>query len=165
MAQEFSFDVVSEVDLQNADNAVNTANRELQTRFDFKGSVSRIDLDKKENKITILSDNEGKLKGVIDILQNRMIKQGISLKALDFQKIEPAEGGTVRQVAKVSQGIPSDKAKEMVRVLKDAKLKVNASIQGEQLRVTGKSKDDLQAAMALLRGGDFGPPVQFKNFR
>ncbi|MBL0350397.1 MAG: YajQ family cyclic di-GMP-binding protein [Elusimicrobia bacterium] len=165
MAQEFSFDVVSEVDLQNADNAVNTANRELQTRFDFKGSVSRIDLDKKENKITILSDNEGKLKGVIDILQNRMIKQGISLKALDFQKIEPAEGGTVRQVAKVSQGIPSEKAKEMVRVLKDAKLKVNASIQGEQLRVTGKSKDDLQAAMALLRGGDFGPPVQFKNFR
>ena len=165
MAQEFSFDVVSEVDLQNADNAVNTANRELQTRFDFKGSVSCIDLDKKENKITILSDNEGKLKGVIDILQNRMIKQGISLKALDFQKIEPAEGGTVRQVAKVSQGIPSEKAKEMVRVLKDAKLKVNASIQGEQLRVTGKSKDDLQAAMALLRGGDFGPPVQFKNFR
>lgn len=165
MAQEFSFDVVSEVDLQNADNAVNTANRELQTRFDFKGSVSRIDLDKKENKITILSDNEGKLKGVIDILQNRMIKQGISLKALDFQKIEPAEGGTVRQVAKVAQGIPSEKAKEMVRALKDAKLKVNASIQGEQLRVTGKSKDDLQAAMALLRGGDFGPPVQFKNFR
>ena len=165
MAQEFSFDVVSEVDLQNADNAVNTANRELQTRFDFKGSVSRIDLDKKENKITILSDNEGKLKGVIDILQNRMIKQGISLKALDFQKIEPAEGGTVRQVAKVSQGIPSEKAKEMVRVIKDAKLKVNASIHGEQLRVTGKSKDDLQAAMALLRGGDFGPPVQFKNFR
>ncbi|HMU75827.1 MAG TPA: YajQ family cyclic di-GMP-binding protein [Elusimicrobiota bacterium] len=165
MAQEFSFDVVSEVDLQNADNAVNTANRELQTRFDFKGSVSRIDLDKKDNKITILSDNEGKLKSVIDILQNRLIKQGISLKALDFQKIEPAEGGTVRQVAKVAQGIPSDKAKDMVRALKDAKLKVNPSIQGEQLRVTGKSKDDLQAAMALLRGGDFGPPVQFKNFR
>ena len=165
MAQEFSFDVVSEVDLQNADNAVNTANRELQTRFDFKGSVSRIDLDKKDNKITILSDNEGKLKSVIDILQNRLIKQGISLKALDFQKIEPAEGGTVRQVAKVAQGIPSDEAKDMVRALKDAKLKVNPSIQGEQLRVTGKSKDDLQAAMALLRGGDFGPPVQFKNFR
>ena len=165
MAQEFSFDVVSEVDLQNADNAVNTANRELQTRCDFKGSVSRIDLDKKDNKITILSDNEGKLKSVIDILQNRLIKQGISLKALDFQKIEPAEGGTVRQVAKVAQGIPSDKAKDMVRALKDAKLKVNPSIQGEQLRVTGKSKDDLQAAMALLRGGDFGPPVQFKNFR
>jgi uncharacterized protein YajQ (UPF0234 family) len=133
VAQEFSFDVVSEVDLQNADNAVNTANRELQTRFDFKGSVSRIDLDKKDNKITILSDNEGKLKSVIDILQNRLIKQGISLKALDFQKIEPAEGGTVRQVAKVAQGIPSDKAKDMVRALKDAKLKVNPSIQGEQL--------------------------------
>jgi uncharacterized protein YajQ (UPF0234 family) len=165
VAQEFSFDVVSEVDLQNADNAVNTANRGLQTRFDFKGSVSRIDLDKKDNKITILSNNESKLKSVIDILQNRLIKQGISLKALDFQKIEPAEGGTVRQVAKVAQGIPSDKAKDMVRALKDAKLKVNPSIQGEQLRVTGKSKDDLQAAMALLRGGDFGPPVQFKNFR
>lgn len=165
MAQEFSFDVVSEVDLQNVDNAVNTAAREIQTRFDFKGSVSRLSLDKKNATLTLWSDNEGKLKSVVDILQNRLVKQNISLKALDFQKIEPAEGGTVRQIAKIAQGIPSEKAKEMVRAIKDAKLKVTPSIQGEQLRVTGKSKDDLQSAMALLRGGDFGPPLQFKNFR
>src|SRR5262245_37535161 len=100
MAQEFAFDVVSKVDLQAVDNSTNYANRWSSTRFDFKGSVSRIDLDKKENKITLLSDDEIKLKNVIDILQGRLVKQGISLKALDFQKLEPAEGGTVRQVAK-----------------------------------------------------------------
>jgi uncharacterized protein YajQ (UPF0234 family) len=165
MAQEFSFDVVSEVDLQNADNAINTANREIQTRFDFKGSVSRLVLDKKENKITLYSDNEGKLKNVVDILQGRLVKQGIALNALEFQKVEPAEGGTVRQVAKVTQGIPSEKGKEMVRAVKDAKLKVTPSLQGDQLRITGRSKDDLQSAMALLRGRDFGLPIQFTNFR
>ena len=165
MAQEFSFDVVSKVDLQAVDNAVNSTMREITTRFDFKGSVSRMDLDKKENQLTLHSDNEGKLKSVIDILQGRLVKQGVSLQSLDFQKLEPAEGGTVRQVAKITQGIASDKAKEMVRAVKDAKLKVQASIQGEQLRVTGKSKDDLQAAMSLLRAKDFGVPLQFTNYR
>jgi uncharacterized protein YajQ (UPF0234 family) len=167
MAQEFSFDVVSKLDLQAVDNAVNTTMREITTRFDFKGSVSRIDFDRKEKdaKLTLLSDDEVKLRNVIDILQGRMTKQGISLKALDFQKVEPAEGGSVRQVAKLTQGVASDKAKEMVRAVKDAKLKVQASIQGEQLRVTGKSKDDLQAAVALLRSKDFGIPLQFVNYR
>lgn len=165
MAQEFSFDVVSEVDLQAVDNAVNAANRELGTRFDFKGSVSRIDLDKKEAKLTLASDNEGKLKSVIDILQNRLIKHAISLQALDFGKLEPAERGTVRQTAKIRQGVPSDKAKEMVRAIKDQKLKANPSIQGDRLRITGRSKDDLQAAIAVLRGNDFGLPIQFTNYR
>lgn len=165
MPQEFSFDVVSKVDLQAVDNAVNTANREISTRFDFRGSVSRLALDKKEGVLTLFSDNEGKLKSVVDVLQSRLIKQGVELKALDFQKLEPAESATVRQTAKIVQGIPSDKAKEMVRAVKDAKLKVTAAIQGEQLRVTGRSKDDLQSAMALLRGGDFGLALQFTNFR
>lgn len=165
MADEFSFDIVSKVDLQAVDNAVNSANRELTTRFDFKGSVSRIDLDKKESKLTFHSDNEGKLKSVVDILQGRLVKQGVSLKALDFGKLEPAEGGTVRQTAKITQGVASEKAKEIVRAIKDAKLKVNASIQSDQVRVTGRSKDELQSAMALVRGRDFGPPLQFTNFR
>lgn len=165
MAQEFSFDVTSKVDLQAVDNAVNSAMREITTRFDFRGSVSAIELNKKENTLTLRSDDEGKLKSVVDILQGRLVKQGIALNALDMQKLEKAEGASVRQVAKITQGIASDKAKEMVRAIKDAKLKVQASIQGDQLRVAGKSKDDLQAAMALLRGGDFGIPIQFTNYR
>jgi len=165
MAQEFSFDVVSKADLQALDNAVNSANREISTRFDFKGSVSRLDLDKKNNTLTFYSDDEGKLKSVIDIVQGRMVRQGVALNALDFQKIEPAERGTVRQVAKITQGIESEKAKEIVRAVKDAKIKVTPSIQGDQLRVTGRSKDDLQAAMALIRARDFGVPLQFTNFR
>ena len=165
MAQEFSFDVVSKVGLQAVDNAVNSALREITTRFDFKGSVSRLALDKKENTLTLYSDNDGKLKSVVDILQNRLIKQNISLKGLDFGPVLAAEGGTVRQVAKIVQGVASEKAKEMVRAIKDAKLKVSASIQGDQLRVTGRSKDELQEAMTLLRAGDFGVALQFVNFR
>ncbi|MBK8870142.1 MAG: YajQ family cyclic di-GMP-binding protein [Elusimicrobia bacterium] len=165
MAQEFSFDVVSKVDLQAMDNAVNSALRELTTRFDFKGSVSRLELDKKANTLTLYSDNDGKLKSVVDILQNRLVKQNIPLKSLDYGPVLPAEGGTVRQVAKIVQGVASEKAKEMVRAIKDAKMKVSPSIQGDQLRVTGRSKDELQQAMALLRGQDFGIALQFVNFR
>lgn len=165
MAQEFSFDVVSKVDLQAMDNAVNSALRELTTRFDFKGSVSRLELDKKANTLTLYSDNDGKLKSVVDILQNRLVKQNIPLKSLDYGPVLPAEGGTVRQVAKIVQGVASEKAKEMVRAIKDAKMKVSPSIQGDQLRVTGRSKDELQQAMALLRGHDFGIALQFVNFR
>lgn len=165
MAPEFSFDVVSKVDMQAMDNAVNSALREITTRFDFKGSVSRLELDKKANTLTLYSDNDGKLKSVVDILQNRLIKQNISLKGLDFGSVLAAEGGTVRQVAKIVQGVASEKAKEMVRAIKDAKLKVSPSIQGDQLRVTGRSKDELQEAMALLRAGDFGVALQFVNFR
>jgi uncharacterized protein YajQ (UPF0234 family) len=165
MAQEFSFDVVSKVDLQAVDNAVNTANREITTRFDFKGSVSRLELDKKEGHVKLYSDNEGKLKSVVDILQSRLVKQGIALKALDYGAIEPAEGGTVRQTAKIVQGIATEKAKEIVRLVKDSKIKVIPSIQAEQVRVTSRSKDDLQAAITLIRGHDFGVPLQFSNYR
>jgi cyclic-di-GMP-binding protein len=165
MAQEFSFDVVSKVDLQAVDNAVNSAMREITTRFDFKGSVSRVLFDRKEGKITLFSDDEGKLKSVVDILQGRLVKQGVPLKALDFKDVLPAEGGTVRQEAPLVQGVVSEKAKEIVRKVKDAKIKVQASIQGDQVRVTGRSKDDLQTAITLLKSADFGIPLQFSNYR
>jgi uncharacterized protein YajQ (UPF0234 family) len=165
MADEFSFDVVSKLDLQEVENAVSQANKEISTRFDFKGSVSRIDWDKKESLLTLASDDDYKLKSVIDILQGKLVKRNVSLKALDFQAIEGAERGTVRQKVKMKQGIESEKAKAMVKAVKEAKLKAQASIQGDQLRVTSKSKDELQNVMALLRGQDFGVPLQFTNFR
>jgi uncharacterized protein YajQ (UPF0234 family) len=164
MASDFSFDVVSKLDLQEVENAVNQANKELQTRFDFKGSVSRLDWDKKE-VLTLFSDDEQKLKSVIDIMQSKLIKRGISLQALDYQKLEAAEKATVRQAVKLKQGIESEIAKAVVKSIKDAKLKVQASIQGDQLRVTSKSKDELQATMNFIRSQDFGLPMQFTNFR
>ena len=164
MADEFSFYVVSKLNLQEVENAVMQANKEIQTRFDFKGSVSRVDWDKKE-LLTLFSDDEQKLKSVIDVLQGKLVKRGVSLQALDYQKIEPAEKATVRQTVKMKQGIESEKAKAIVRAIKDAKLKVQASIQGDQLRVTGKSKDELQATMTFLRGQDYGLPLQFTNYR
>jgi cyclic-di-GMP-binding protein len=165
VADEFSFDVVSKLDLQEVENAVNQANKEMATRFDFKGSVSRVEWDKKESKLTLFSDDEYKLKSVVDILQSKLAKRGISLKALDFQSVEAAERSTVRQVVKMKQGIESDKAKEIVRAIKDAKYKVQASIQGDQLRVTSKSKDELQTVMAAVRAADYGLPLQFTNYR
>lgn len=165
MADEFSFDVVSKVDLQELENALNQSNKEMSTRFDFRGSVSRIDFDKKAPSLTLFSDDEGKLKSVVDILQNKCIKRSVSLKSFDYQKIEPAEKATVRQLVKIKQGIESEKAKEIVKFVKDSKLKVTPSIQGDQVRITSKSKDDLQTAMALLRSGDFSVDLQFTNFR
>jgi uncharacterized protein YajQ (UPF0234 family) len=164
MADEFSFDVVSKLNLQEVENAVHQANKEIQTRFDFKGSVSRLDWDKKEI-LTLYSDDEQKLKSVIDILQSKLVKRGVSLLALDYQKIEVAERATVRQPVKMKQGIESEKAKAIVRAIKDAKLKVQASIQGDQLRVSSKSKDELQTTMNFLRGQDYGLPLQFTNYR
>jgi cyclic-di-GMP-binding protein len=164
MADEFSFDVVSKLNLQEVENAVNQANKEIQTRFDFKGSVSRIDWDKKEI-LTLYSDDEQKLKSVIDVMQSKLVKRGVSLQALDYQKIEPAESATVRQPIKMKQGIESEKAKAIVKAIKDAKLKVQASIQGDQLRVSSKSKDELQATINFLRGQDYGLPLQFTNYR
>jgi uncharacterized protein YajQ (UPF0234 family) len=164
MADEYSFDVVSKLDLQEVENAVHQANKEIQTRFDFKGSISRIDWDKKE-VLTLFSDDEYKLKSVIDILQSKLIKRGVSIQALDYQKIEAAEKATVRQPVKMKQGIESEKAKTITRAIKDAKFKVQASIQGDQLRVTSKSKDALQEVMNFIRGQDYGLPLQFTNFR
>ena len=165
MADEFSFDIVSKVDLQEVENAVNQAGKEIATRFDFRGSVSRIDFDKKAPSLTLHSDDEIKLKSVVDVLQNKFVKRNVSLKSLDFQKLEPAEKATVRQVVKIKQGIPSEKAKEIVRLIKDSKIKATPSIQGEQLRVVSKSKDDLQAVMALVRPLDLGLDLQFTNYR
>ena len=153
MAQEFSFDVVSKVDLQEVSNAVQQASKEISTRFDFRGSKSKIEWNEKELQLTLTSDDEHKLKSVVDILE------------LDFQKIEPAGGNTVRQLVKIQQGIPIEKSKEIVKAIKDRKLKVQASIQADQVRVVGRAKDDLQEVMAMLRGGDFGVPLQFTNYR
>ncbi|HEV8609505.1 MAG TPA: YajQ family cyclic di-GMP-binding protein [Thermoanaerobaculia bacterium] len=165
MPQDFSFDVVSKVDLQEVANAVAQASKEIATRFDFRGSASKIELSDKELEVGLVSDDEHKLKSVIDILETKLVRRGVAVKALDYGKVEPAAGGTVRQVAKIQQGIPSEKAKEIVKAIKDRKLKVQASIQADQVRVAGRSKDDLQTAMAIVREGDFGLPLQFTNYR
>ena len=158
-----TFDVVSEVNLPEAQNAVAQAQKEVAQRYDLKGSAAGI--EQKERELTLTADNDFALKAVNDILQTKLVKRGVSLKALDYGKIEPAAKGTVRQVVTIQQGIATEKAKEIVKAIKDSKLKVQVSIQGEQLRVSGKKKDDLQAVIALLRGADFGIPLQFTNFR
>lgn len=163
MAQEFSFDVVSETDMQEVTNAIQQAKKEIATRFDFKGSKSAIDLSAEE--IVLLSDDEQKLKSVREILEDKLVKRKVSLKAIDYQTVEQAALGTVRQKAKIQQGIESDKAKAIVRTIKDAKLKVQASIQKDQVRITGRNKDDLQKAIQLLKGQDFALPLQFTNYR
>jgi uncharacterized protein YajQ (UPF0234 family) len=166
MADESSFDVVSKVDLQGIDDAIHAATKEIEVRFDFRGSVSKFDFDKKKAEITIHSDNESKLDAVIEILRLRIAKRGIDQKALDLQTIQKgAVGDTVRQVIKIQQGIPSEKAKAMVADIKAAKIKVNASIQSDQLRVVSKSRDLLQQTMALLKSKDYGLPLQFTNYR
>jgi cyclic-di-GMP-binding protein len=163
MAQEFSFDVVSKTDMQEVANAIQQAQKELAQRFDFKGSKSSIELTAGE--IILISDDEGKLRSVKDIVETKLVKRKVSLKALEYGKVEQAAGGTVRQHAKIVQGIEIEKAKAVVRTIKDAKLKVQASIQSDQVRVVGRSKDDLQKAIALLRENDFGIPLQFTNYR
>ena len=165
MPQDFSFDVVSKVDLQEVSNAVQQASKEIGTRFDFRGSVSTIEWNEKELTLMLISDDEHKLRSVVDILETRLVKRGVSIKALEFGKIEQAGGARVRQNVKVQQGIPSEKAKAIVRTIKDRKFKVQAAIQADQVRVSGRNKDDLQAVMALIRGEDFGLPLQFTNYR
>ncbi len=160
---EFSFDIVSKIEKQGLEDAINQAQREIATRFDFKNSKSSI--EHADMKITIVADDEMKLKNVIDILQNKCVKRGISLKSLSFGKAEPASQGTLRQVITVEQGIATDRAKKLVQAIKEAKLKVSTQIQDEQLRVSSKSKDDLQKVMALVKGMDLEYPVQFVNYR
>ena len=163
MAQEFSFDVVSKTEMQEVSNAVQQAQKELAQRFDFKGSKSSIELAAEE--IVLASDDEGKLRSVKDILESKLVKRGVSLKAMDYGVLEQAMGGTVRQRATIVQGIEIEKAKTIVKAIKEAKLKVQASIQSDQVRVTGRTKDDLQKAIALVKGKDFGIPLQFTNYR
>jgi uncharacterized protein YajQ (UPF0234 family) len=161
--QEFSFDIVSKTEMQEVANAVQQAQKELAQRFDFKGSKSSIELTGEE--IEVNSDDEGKLRSVKEILESKLVKRHVALKALDYGKIEPAQMGTVRQKAKIVQGIEIEKAKAIVRTIKDAKVKVQASIQSDQVRVVGRSKDDLQRAMALVKENDYGIPLQFTNYR
>lgn len=163
MPQDFSFDIVSKTEMQEVHNAIQQAQKELAQRFDFKGSQSSIELT--EDEIVLVSDDESKLRSVIDIVETKLVKRSVSLKALDYGKVEPAAGSTVRQRAKIVQGIETEKAKAIVKHIKDAKLKVQASIQSDQVRVTGRSKDDLQKAMSLVKGKDFGIPLQFTNYR
>ena len=163
MPQDFSFDVVSQTDMQEVNNAIQQAKKELGTRFDFKGSKSEIELAKVE--LTLVSDDETKLKSLKDIVEGKLVKRKVSLKALEYGKLEDSALGTVRQKAKIVKGIESEKAKAIVKAIKDAKLKVQASIQGEQVRVVGRSKDDLQKAIALIKQNDFGIPLQFTNYR
>lgn len=165
MANENSFDIVSVVEVQEVINAISQAMMEIRQRFDFKGSKSDISLEEKDKKIVLISDDEYKLKSVIDILQSKLIKRGVSLKALIYGKVEPAAGGTVRQVITLQQGIPAEKAKDIVKIVKDAKLKIQTQIQNDQIRVSGKSKDDLQAVISLLRGKNLGIDLQFVNYR
>lgn len=163
MAKENSFDIVSKTDYAEVTNAINQTVKEVSQRFDFKGSKATVDLEQKD--LMLSAEDETKLRNMNDILQGKLIKRGISLKALDYQKIEAAAGGTVRQLVKVQQGIPIEKAKEVVRFIKDAKFKVQASIQGVTVRVSGKDRDTLQDVMAKLKAADFGIDMQFDNYR
>jgi uncharacterized protein YajQ (UPF0234 family) len=160
---ESSFDIVSSVDLQEVKNALAQATKEIHTRFDLKGSGSSVELQGEE--ILLASADEFKLKAVRDVLEERLVKRNVPLKALSYGAVEQALGGTVRQRVTLQKGIPTDKAREMVKLIKTTKLKVQAAIQGDQLRVSGKSKDDLQAVMQMLRGTDLGIDMQFTNRR
>jgi uncharacterized protein YajQ (UPF0234 family) len=164
MATEYSFDVVSKVDLTEVKNAIDQTEREIINRFDFRNTKSKIDLE--ENQLKILSDDEFHLTTLIDILRGKMAKRNISLKALEYGKIESGSHGTARQTITLRQGIPVDEARALVKRIKDAGLKANAQIQGEQLRVSGKDKDALQAVQKLIRSiPDLPYDVEFSNYR
>jgi uncharacterized protein YajQ (UPF0234 family) len=165
MADTNSFDIVSEVDLQEVDNAVNQARKEIAQRYDFKGSKSSIELNQKEKILTIVSDDDFKLKSVIDILQNKLIKRGVPVKALKYGTPEPSAASTVRQVITLRVGIDKEDAKRVVKMIKDTKLKVQGQIMDDQVRVSGKNKDDLQAVMKMVREADLEFAVQFTNYR
>ncbi|MFE9274584.1 YajQ family cyclic di-GMP-binding protein [Paenibacillus glucanolyticus] len=163
MASENSFDIVSKMDMQELTNAVNQTEREIENRFDFKGSKSSLKIDKEA--LVIASDDEYKLNAVIDILQTKMVKRGLSLKNVEYGKIEPASMGTVRQRLTLKQGIDQENSKKINILIRDSKLKVKSQIQGDQIRVTGKNKDDLQQIMQLLRKADLTLDLQFNNFK
>ena len=163
MAAENSFDIVCKVDMQEVTNALDQARREIDTRYDLKGSKNEVKLEKTD--ITVLVADDMKLKAIIDILQSKLHKRGVPLKALDYGKVEEASGGALRQKITVQQGIPIEKAREIVRLVKDSKVRVQAAIQESQVRVTGKNRDDLQKIIALVKERDFGIALQFTNYR
>ncbi|HTI38106.1 MAG TPA: YajQ family cyclic di-GMP-binding protein [Vicinamibacterales bacterium] len=166
MAQAASFDITSTIDLQEVDNAVNQARKEIAQRYDFKGSRAAIDLNRGENTMTLIADDDFKMNALWEIVQTRLIRRGVPVKNLTPGAIERAANDTVRRVVTLQQGIPTEAAKEIVKYLKDRKLKkVTAAIQADQVRVSSASKDELQEAMRLLREQDFGVALQFGNYR
>ena len=166
MAQQSSFDVTTGVDLQEVDNAVNQTQKEIAQRYDFKGSKASIDFRRGENLLVLVADEDFKMRALFDVLQGKLIKRGVPVKNLDIGAVTPAGGDTVRREVKLKMALDSDTAKKIVALLKEAKLKkVQAAIQGDQVRVSSPSKDDLQGAIALLRGQDFGVELKFGNYR
>jgi hypothetical protein len=163
MAQQNSFDIVSEVDRAEITNAINQTMKEVGQRFDFKGSAARVALEDKE--LVLTAEDETRLRNMNDIFQQKLVRRGVPLKALNYATAEPAAGGTLRQRVQIQQGIPQDKAKEIVKFIKDTKVKVQAAIQGDTLRVTGKDRDILQDVIAKLKAKDFGINMQFTNYR
>ncbi len=163
MAKENSFDIASKVNLEEVNNALHQTMKEVKQRFDFKGSTSEVRLEEKE--LVLTSDDEYKLKSLIDIMQQKLVKRKVPLKALSYGKIESALGGTVRQSVSIQQGISSEKAKEIVRFIRDTKLKVRSTIQADSVRIAGRDRDTLQEVIALLREKDFGIDMQFTNYR
>ena len=163
MAQQNSFDIVSQVDPAEITNALNQTIKEVRQRFDFKGSKANVVLEKTE--LVLTAEDETKLRNMNDILQQKLVRRGVPLKAFNYGKIEPAAGGTVRQHAQIQQGIPQEKAKEIVKLIKDSKAKVQASIQGDLVRVSGKDRDTLQQVITTLKAKDFGINMQFTNYR
>lgn len=163
MAKENSFDIASKTDLNEVKNGVNQAMKEVKQRFDFKGSKSDIGVE--DDALVLLSDDEFKLKSLIEILAQKLVKRGVSLKALSYGKVESALGGAVRQRVSIQQGIPTEKAKDIARFIRDTKLKVQTSIQGDVVRVSSRDRDTLQKVIALLRDRDFGIDMQFTNYR
>jgi uncharacterized protein YajQ (UPF0234 family) len=165
MAQQNSFDIVSEVNLQEVDNALNQARKEISQRYDFKDSKTQIDFNTKEKQITLHTIDEFHLKSAVDILQSKLIKRGVSIKALRYGPMEPSTGATVKQQITLVVGISKDDARAIVKMIKDSKIRVQAQIMEDQVRVSGKDKDDLQSVIQLLRDADLSYPVQFVNYR
>lgn len=160
-----SFDVVSKVEMPEVVNAVDQARREIETRFDFKGSISEIELDEKKGTLVLTSDNEARLTALVDVLETKLHKRGIDIRQLDLGKVEDATKGTVRQTATIKQGLDTESVKKIVKFIKDSGIKVQAAIQGDTVRVSAKKLDDLQSVIAKLKGEDFGTPLQFINYR
>ena len=163
MAQQNSFDIVSQVDRAEVTNAIHQTMKEVGQRFDFKGSSARVVLEDKE--LVLSAEDETKLRNMNDILQQKLVRRGVPLKALSYGDPEPAAGGTVKQRAQIQQGIPQEKAKDIVKFIKDSKAKVQASIQGDTVRISGRDRDTLQQVIAGLKGRDFGIHMQFTNYR
>ena len=160
-----SFDVVSEVQMPEVSNAIQQSMKEVTTRYDLKDSKSTIELNEKDKKVTLASSDDFKLKAVADILQNKLVKRGVPIKNLTWGKLIPSVGSSVKQEVTLVSGIPIEKSRDIVKAIKDSKLKVQASINGDLVRISGKDRDTLQQAMAVLRGGDFGIELQFTNLR